>query len=62
MLSNAKALGDELQKLGHKLVSDGTDNHIVLLDLRPKGIGMFRVNVFRVCSVVVGRKLYSVSV
>ncbi|KAL5265888.1 hypothetical protein ACHWQZ_G006519 [Mnemiopsis leidyi] len=40
VLSNAKALGEELQNLGHKLVSDGTDNHIVLLDLRPKGIAM----------------------
>jgi len=44
VLSNAKALGDELQKLGHTLVSDGTDNHIVLLDLRPKGIDGARVD------------------
>ena len=39
VLANSRALADELQKLGHTVVSDGTDNHIVLLDLRPKGIG-----------------------
>lgn len=39
VLANAKALSSKLQSLGHKIVSDGTDNHIVLLDLRPKGIG-----------------------
>ncbi|KAL5265894.1 hypothetical protein ACHWQZ_G006519 [Mnemiopsis leidyi] len=44
VLSNAKALGEELQNLGHKLVSDGTDNHIVLLDLRPKGIDGLKVD------------------
>lgn len=33
--SNARACGAELQKLGHKLVTDGTDNHMILLDLKP---------------------------
>ena len=28
----------ELEKGGFKIVSGGTDNHIVLVDLRPKGI------------------------
>ena len=31
-------MGKELQKLGHKLSSDGTDNHLVLWDLRPLGL------------------------
>lgn len=30
---NAKALADGLTKRGHKLVSGGTDNHVMLLDL-----------------------------
>lgn len=32
---NAKALGSRLQEHGLSLVSDGTDNHLILVDLRP---------------------------
>ncbi|AEO68008.1 a040cc72-ded3-4517-baa7-e70261d2e1d3 [Thermothielavioides terrestris] len=35
VVSNAKALEKKFKELGHKLVSDGTDSHMVLLDLRP---------------------------
>ncbi|MFN3471525.1 MAG: serine hydroxymethyltransferase [Aquificaceae bacterium] len=35
---NAKAMAEEFIKLGFKVVSGGTDSHIVLLDLRNKGI------------------------
>jgi len=38
VVANARALGDELMKRGHTLVSGGTDCHLLLLDLRPKGI------------------------
>jgi len=44
VLANAKALASKLQALGHTVVSGGTDNHIVLLDLRPKGIDGARVD------------------
>ena len=33
---NAKALADALIKRGYKIISDGTDNHSMLVDLRPK--------------------------
>merc|ERR1711988_1725713 len=33
--ANAKALGDAMMAKGHKLATDGTDNHLILLDLRP---------------------------
>ncbi len=33
-IENAKALGDRLQEHGFTLVSGGTDNHLVLVDLR----------------------------
>ena len=38
VVANAKALAAELAGFGFRVVSGGTDNHIVLVDLRPKGI------------------------
>ncbi len=38
IVQNARALGEALLALGYKLVSGGTDNHIVLLDLRGSGV------------------------
>ena len=38
VLSNTKTLASELQKLGYKIVSDGTDNHMFLVDLSDKNI------------------------
>jgi len=38
IIKNAKALANNLMKLGYNLVSGGTDNHLMLVDLRNKGI------------------------
>jgi len=38
VVSNAKALAARLSMLGFRIVSGGTDNHVMLVDLRPKGI------------------------
>ncbi len=35
VIKNAKALGEALKEEGIRLVSDGTDNHLLLLDLTP---------------------------
>ena len=43
VIANAKAVESEFKRLGYKLVADGTDSHMVLLDLRPQGIDGARV-------------------
>ncbi|KAH0559087.1 hypothetical protein GP486_004338 [Trichoglossum hirsutum] len=43
VVKNAKALEVELKRRGYKLVSDGTDSHMVLLDLRPQSLDGARV-------------------
>merc|ERR1711934_1311425 len=36
--ANAKTLAETLMAKGHKLASDGTENHLVLWDVRPHGL------------------------
>ena len=38
IVNNAKALAAQLLRHGYRLVSGGTDNHLMLVDLRPKGL------------------------
>ena len=38
VVHNANVLAEELKKYDFKLVSDGTDNHLILIDLRNKNI------------------------
>ncbi|WP_432666360.1 serine hydroxymethyltransferase [Wukongibacter baidiensis] len=38
VLKNAQKLAEELKNRGFKLVSDGTDNHLMLVDLRNKNV------------------------
>lgn len=38
VISNAQALADELMKGGLDIVTGGTDTHVMLVDLRPKGV------------------------
>lgn len=38
VLTNARILASELQRYGLRIVSGGTDNHLVLVDLSPMGI------------------------
>lgn len=36
VMKNAKALADTFKSLGYKLISDGTDNHLILIDVKEK--------------------------
>ncbi|MGM4917695.1 serine hydroxymethyltransferase [Tardiphaga sp. 813_E8_N1_3] len=38
VVENAKALAETLRAQGYDIVSGGTDNHLMLVDLRPKGL------------------------
>jgi glycine hydroxymethyltransferase len=38
IVKNAKAIADELMAQAIKLVTNGTDNHLVLIDMRPSGL------------------------
>ena len=38
VVRNARALAEGLKKHGYKIVSGGTDNHLMLVDLRPSGM------------------------
>ena len=38
VVNNAKALSARLAHHGYRIVSGGTDNHLMLVDLRPKGL------------------------
>ena len=38
VVKNAKTMADALVKGGLRIVSGGTDNHLMLVDLRPKGV------------------------
>lgn len=44
VLNNAQTLAAELTRLGYKLVSGGTDNHLLLVDLRDLSIDGARVD------------------
>jgi len=38
VLDNAKALAEALKERGFRIISGGTDNHLLLVDVRPKGL------------------------
>ncbi|MEG2247731.1 MAG: ribose 5-phosphate isomerase B, partial [Akkermansia sp.] len=38
IIANAKAMADKLSELGFRIVANGTDNHVFMVDLRSKGL------------------------
>jgi len=39
VIANARTLAHELERLGFRLVSGGTDNHLLLVDVAVRGVG-----------------------
>jgi len=56
IVKNTKALAEELKKYNFKLISGGSDNHLVLIDLRNKGItGKISQELLEKAGIVVNR-------
>merc|ERR1712157_423182 len=56
VVANAQTLADTLIEKGHKIASDGTDNHLVLWDVRPHGLTGSKIEkVCEVCSISLNR-------
>lgn len=57
IVRNAKALADALMKNGLKLVSNGTENHLMLVDLTPiaKGHGVFAQEALEAAGITVNK-------
>merc|ERR1712006_46252 len=56
VVTNASTLAEALMAKGHKLAADGTDNHLILWDLRPHGLTGSKVEkVCEICSISLNR-------
>lgn len=56
IVKNAKAMAAALIEKGYTLVSGGTDNHLVLLDLRPRGLDGARLEaVMNECCIIANK-------
>jgi len=56
VVENAQTVAATLQAKGHKLASDGTDNHLILWDLRPHGLTGSKVEkICEACSISLNR-------
>ncbi|CAG9464908.1 unnamed protein product [Pedinophyceae sp. YPF-701] len=56
VMKNAKSLADGMARRGYSLVSGGTDNHIVLVDLKPQGVDGARVErVLELCHIAANK-------
>jgi glycine hydroxymethyltransferase len=55
---NAQALAKAMVELGYKVISGGTDNHLMLIDLRPKGdflTGKLAENTLVKCDITINK-------
>jgi len=43
IILNAKAMADEFKKLGIRVISNGTDNHLMVIDISPFGVDSIQI-------------------
>lgn len=56
IVADAGALAGELSRLGHRVLTGGTDNHMVLIDLRSTGLtGVIAERALEECGILVNR-------
>ena len=56
ILSSASVMADELISRGYHLQTGGTDNHMILLDLRPQGLtGLVAEQALEKCNIIANR-------
>ncbi|MFD4020246.1 serine hydroxymethyltransferase [Streptomyces sp. SH5] len=56
VVDNAKVLADELQALGYRVLTGGTDNHMVLVDAQAAGLtGIIAEQALEECGILVNR-------
>lgn len=56
VVDNAEALSEELSALGHRVLTGGTDNHMVLVDIRAAGLtGVTAERALEDCGILVNR-------
>jgi glycine hydroxymethyltransferase len=54
VVKNSKAMAQEFKNLGYRIVADGTDNHLFLIDLRDKNIsGKVTEQILEKCNIVI---------
>ncbi|MFB6892911.1 serine hydroxymethyltransferase [Kitasatospora sp. NPDC056327] len=55
-VENARAVAEGLRGLGHRLLTGGTDNHMVVVDLRPSGVsGLVAERALEECGILANR-------
>src|SRR5699024_4498997 len=56
IVSNARAFGEEMSDLGYCVLTGGTDNHMVLVDIGKRGLsGKIVENVLEECGIIVNK-------
>jgi glycine hydroxymethyltransferase len=58
VIKNAQSLSDAMKNLGYSIISGGTDNHLMLIDLRPKSeilTGKLAENTLVKCDITINK-------